>query len=138
MNNYLKLPAHINNINNFREIVKSCMRENGFDEAQIIKVQMAVEEALVNVCNYAYPDKTGDVELKCYCIGEGCLKIELRDWGIPFNPLSVRDPDIKADLADRKIGGLGIFLIKNIMDKVSYRREKNANVLELIAYKKKT
>jgi anti-sigma regulatory factor (Ser/Thr protein kinase) len=62
------------------------------------------------------------------------LIIEIIDSGLPFNPLSKDDPDLLLDLDERKIGGYGVFLIKTLIDEVTYQRENNQNILTLIVY----
>ena len=64
-------------------------------------------------------------------IGEDRLEFRISDNGIPFDPTVAADPDVAADVKDRPIGGLGIFLVKHIMDQVSYCRENGKNILSM-------
>ena len=95
-----------------------------------IQLQLAVEEAVVNICDYAYETPPGTVEICLEQEGDR-LTLELRDEGIPFDPLAVDAPDRQAGLDDRKLGGLGIFLIGKVVDEVRYRREEGVNVLTM-------
>lgn len=124
----IKLPAKIENLEKWRKAVSRCAQEQGFVQERIIEIELAIEEALVNICHYSYPEKTGDVEINCKGDHQQFI-IEMIDSGIPFDMTSRPDPDLKAGLFERQIGGLGIYLIKKMMDKVEYRRENGQNIL---------
>jgi anti-sigma regulatory factor (Ser/Thr protein kinase) len=64
------------------------------------------------------------------------LIIEITDFGIPFNPLLQEAPQVTDDISERKVGGLGVYFIKTVMDEVYYRREGDKNILTLVVYKK--
>ncbi len=95
------------------------------------QIRLAMEEVLANVINYAYSNNDGIVELRFENPKDRNIKIQVIDQGEKFDPLSKEDPDISLGIEERKIGGLGIFMVKNIMDKVTYTREKNKNILVL-------
>jgi len=130
----INLPARIENLGRFMNSVSECARAQGFDQRKISEIELATEEALVNICNYSYPEEPGDVEINCK-MENGRFIIEIIDSGIPFDITSLVDPDITSDIAKRKIGGLGVFLTKQMMDEVRYRRENDRNILELIVRK---
>ncbi len=93
-----------------------------------MQISMCFEEAFVNIASYAYTGGTGTA--KCIVRREkGQIAVELRDKGIPFDPLAKPTPDVTLKAEDRKIGGLGIFLIKQMMDAVSYERKNDENIL---------
>ena len=98
------------------------------DENLLFKIRLCCEEAVQNVVDYAYTDGLGSLEAGT-SLQDGVLKIFLKDEGTPFNPLLKADPDITASLEDRAIGGLGIFLCKQMMDKVEYSFEEGHNIL---------
>ena len=127
----LLLAAKIENLEAMFKFVREASAAQGFDEKKIGQVQLAAEEALVNVIKYAYPGKSGDLEISCENKKEG-LEIAISDSGIPFDPLSLPEPDIHSPMEKRKIGGLGIFMMRKIMDEVKYRREDNRNILTLL------
>jgi len=104
----------------------------GFDSRRLSEIELCVEEVLVNIFNYAYPGEPGEVEISCHSAPEGTLTIRIVDSGIPFNILSSDDPDISLSIDERHIGGLGIYFVKQLMDRVEYHRENNKNVLSLI------
>lgn len=127
----LKLPASLDNLDKFVELVSFWARAQGFNEKKINKIELATEEALVNVFNYAYKAQNGEVEVTCQQDEHGNFLVEIIDFGTPFNIFSVLEPDINSKLEDKNIGGLGIFLIKKFTDDTKYRREGDKNILSL-------
>lgn len=96
------------------------------------KIRLAVEEAVVNVVDYAYQDGEGWLEAETAINAEGSvLSLIIRDAGVPFNPLEKADPDLSLSAEERGIGGLGIFLCKQLMDNVSYVYQDGCNVLTM-------
>lgn len=103
-------------------------------KAVVMSVRLALEEAMVNVINYAYPGhETGKINLKAlYKPQEKAIRFELTDSGKPFDPTQVEDVDLSLGVEERPVGGLGIFLIKKRMDVVEYKRENDMNKLMMI------
>lgn len=94
------------------------------------KIELSVEEAVQNVVQYAYEGGIGWLEVGTSLDDKSLiLTVELRDAGLPFNPLENDDPDIMLSANERPVGGLGIYLCKNMMDSISYRYEDGNNVL---------
>ena len=94
------------------------------------KIELSVEEAVDNVVQYAYDGGIGWLEAGTSLDDKSLvLTIELRDAGVPFNPLEKDDPDITLSAKERPVGGLGIYLCKQMMDSISYRYEDGNNVL---------
>ena len=103
------------------------------DEALRFKLRLSIEEAVENVVRYAYDGGIGWLEVGTSLDHDTLLlTIELRDAGVPFNPLEKEDPDITLTAEEREIGGLGIFLCKKMMDSISYRYEDGNNVLTMM------
>lgn len=101
-------------------------------ESQRNPILIAVEEIFGNIVFYGYPKGNGSVNVTIeFHRSERMLILTFSDSGIPFNPLEVSDPDVNAPLSERKIGGLGVFMVKKLMDSVEYRRESDRNVLTL-------
>jgi len=132
----MKWPARLENLQRFLKPVSECARAEGFDQERIQEIELALEEALVNIFNYAYPEGAGEVEVGCGVENDHWI-IEIIDSGIPFDMTSLSDPDLTADVEERKIGGLGIFLVRKMVDEVTYRREKDRNILTLAVKKEK-
>ena len=97
--------------------------------AAVFKLELALEEILVNVVHYAYPEGTiGTVDIGCRADASG-ISICICDSGRAFNPLEKETPDLNLGIEDRQIGGLGIFLTREMVDDIQYRRENDRNVI---------
>ena len=95
-------------------------------------MRLAVEEAVVNVMNYAYPqDKEGDITVKIMSDGTPLVSIII-DEGVLFDPTMKERADTTLSAEDRQIGGLGILLVRELMDSINYERIEGTNVLTLI------
>ena len=101
---------------------------------EVFQLNLALEEAVVNVMNYAYED-SGLIDLSAKVVDSEIVFV-LEDSGKAFDPTKVDDPDITLSAEDRDIGGLGIFLVQQLMSGVTYSREDGKNVLTMI-YKRK-
>jgi len=130
-----KLPAILENLNLFIEPVSHCAQAQGFGPERVSEIELALEEALVNIVSYSYPKKNGDVEVTCSIDYENRFVIDIMNWGVPFNPLSTDEPDLISDIPERKVGGLGIFMIRELMDDVKYRFKGDKNMLTLVVNK---
>ena len=130
----LTFPAKLEELESMFKFIRGAAEKLGFSSKKINQTQIAIEEALVNIISYAYPDGNGDLEIT-YNIEDGKkLVMQIIDWGIPFDPLSLPEPDINAPIEEREIGGLGIFMMRQIMDEVSYERSGDRNILTLVRY----
>jgi anti-sigma regulatory factor (Ser/Thr protein kinase) len=96
-------------------------------------MELVVEEVVVNICRHAYSDAPGEVEIRCVRADSEHLFVEFIDSGKPFNILASPAPDLTVDVNERQVGGLGIPLIRAMMDKVSYCREGDRNILRVTA-----
>ena len=129
------MPANMENFDKLMDFIQVEAENAGFDKKPVNKIRLACEEIIINVINYAYPDKEGDIEIKCNSNKDDSgFFIKIIDWGAPFNPLSKPEPDINAPADEREIGGLGIFLVRKVIDKFDYTREGNSNILTLFKY----
>ena len=102
----------------------------GVHPKRVMHLELAVEEAAVNICSYAYEIPPGEVTIRISRETE-VVRIELIDVGVPFDPLAADAPDIKSELENREVGGLGIFLIRRVLDEVHYSRSGDRNILSL-------
>ena len=129
----LRLPALVENLKEFTRFVSDFAKAEGFTPKRIREIELATEEALINIFNYAYPDdETGEVEVRCWMEDSSSLVIDILDTGKPFDIQAVPEPDLTLDISERKIGGLGIYLIKKMVSEVQYRREGGSNILTLV------
>lgn len=118
------------------QFVSGFALDHGFSKGKIHDIQLATEEALLNIFQYAYPgEHKGEVEVTCEMRGDSELNIRIFDTGVSFDILSLSEPDLTCPLPDRKIGGLGCYLIRKMADDVQYRRQGDANVLNLMIRK---
>lgn len=102
------------------------------DDVLKFKLRLSIEEAVENVVRYAYDGGIGWLETGINFDQDSLLlTIQLRDAGVPFNPLEKDDPDVTLSAEERKIGGLGIYLCKKMMDNIEYRYEDGNNVLTM-------
>jgi anti-sigma regulatory factor (Ser/Thr protein kinase) len=124
-------PARMEVIPQVVDFVSEAAEAAGLDAERVMHVQLAVEEAVVNVAQYAYEGPPGEVLVRAQGTDQR-FTVELVDTGAPFDPLAGEEPDLQADLEERPIGGLGIFLIRQVMDEVHYRREEGRNILTLV------
>lgn len=114
------------------EIVESILSDKMIphDEDLIFKIRLCVEEVAENIVQYAYPQGEGWMEASVDLTDDE-VSIEFKDSGTPFNPLEKPDPDITLGADEREIGGLGIFLCKQMMDSVVYRFENGCNYFKM-------
>ena len=99
--------------------------------ATTMKLNLAIEEAVVNVMNYAYPqDTVGDINIEAKG-DDNQLEFIISDTGTPFDPTAKAEVDTTLSAEERPIGGLGIHLVRQIMDGVTYERKDNKNILTL-------
>ncbi|MBU3952885.1 MAG: ATP-binding protein [Proteobacteria bacterium] len=135
MNKTLVLSATLENLETLIAHASSFATDNGMDPKLVYQVELSLEEVLVNVISYAYPEGTqGNVEVNCSWEVRQGLTLEVVDYGEAFDPLAKPDPDTSLSLDERSIGGLGIFLTKKMMDKVTYDRCQGKNILTLIKH----
>lgn len=94
-------------------------------------LELALDEILTNQINYGFRDGSAHEILVDIQIDRGRLSVEIRDDGVPFDPLDIAAPDLEAGIEERQIGGLGMHFVKALLDEVSYRRSRGWNVLTL-------
>lgn len=124
--------ADVKELDNLFEYSSALLKILNFDNRDIIMINTALEEIFVNVAKYAYENSSikGTVEVS---LSNDKKKVTFifKDTGKKFNPLDREDPNINAKSEDREIGGLGIYMVKKIMDHVSYEYKDGFNILTL-------
>jgi anti-sigma regulatory factor (Ser/Thr protein kinase) len=127
---WLRLAARLESLEAFRHFVREGARAAALNDEKLWRLDLVLEEALVNVFRYAYPtDRPGEVRVGWRSGENGGLTVVICDSGREFDPLSKAPPDLTADLEDRPIGGLGIHLIRQIAASVQYQRIGDMNQL---------
>lgn len=114
----LEIAGKLENLSVIAEFIATAMRQLGIEEG-IFDVQIAVDEACTNIIQYAYAGKGGIIAISCE-LQDNDIVITITDKGMPFDPGSVPPPDLEADLNHRRVGGLGMYLMRKLMDDVSY------------------
>jgi anti-sigma regulatory factor (Ser/Thr protein kinase) len=116
----LEVTNTINSLPVISDFVADALTHFEADPATINRVQLAIDEACTNVIKYAYSGEgVGSLKLDLELEGN-ILIITLTDWGKPFDPNTIPPPDLNSEVEERRIGGLGIYFIKKLMDDVSY------------------
>ena len=127
----LVLHNNIQQLSLLTDFIESIAQENGLNRDVAVSINLALEEAVVNVIDYAYPEGV-DGTMEIDVTGNGkVLAFTLTDSGKAFDPTARGEVDITAGLEDRPVGGLGIHLIRSIMDKVAYERKEGKNILTM-------
>ena len=128
--------AQYENLAAIDQFVADAAERAGFDSCTVYQVQLAVDEACSNIIEHAYGGE-GDGIIQCSRrIEDGALTIVLRDYGEPFDPASVPEPDLEAGLEERSEGGLGLYFIFQIMDEVTFNFDaQDGNMLTLVKRK---
>ena len=127
----LTLHNDIDEIPRLHALIQSIAEETDMDHVLAMSLNLALEEAVSNVMLYAYPaGSKGQVVIEAD-VRDDHLVFRVIDSGVPFDPTLASEPDLAADLKDRPIGGLGIYLVKRIMDQVSYARKNGKNILSM-------
>jgi serine/threonine-protein kinase RsbW len=107
------------------------MQRYGFHAEDILDTQLAVEEAVTNVIFHGYRKGGGKISVTCR-IGADRVEVQIADSAPRFDPLSIPEPELDASIEERKVGGLGVYLIRRVMDEISYRYENGKNILVLM------
>lgn len=129
--NHITLPNDVQTIPQLNAFVDEVCEAAGYDMSTTMKLNLAIEEAVVNVMNYAYPSGTTDnVDIDAQ-LNDERLKFVISDKGTPFDPTAKAEVDTTLTAEERGIGGLGIHLIRQIMDTINYERVDGKNVLTL-------
>ena len=146
----LKILAVVNNLAQVLENVDAQLETENCPMKIQMQVDIAVEELFVNIANYAYTPDTGDADILIETL-DTCpipeeyrkglsekdlkgkwLRITLSDSGVPFDPLQKDDPDISLSAQERRVGGLGIFMVKKSMDHMYYEYKDGKNHISII------
>ena len=131
INNSIILHNDVQEVPVMTEFVEKTAEQAHLDPSTTMTLTLAIEEAVANIMKYAYPEgEVGSIEINA-TINEGSLSFTIKDSGTPFDPTQVKKADITLSAEDREIGGLGIHLIRNIMDTVEYHHTSNQNILTL-------
>ena len=131
----ITVEASMENLDKVTSFVEAFLDDYACPMKIAMKILLCVEELYANVVNYAYGSRGGNctIELEGNAYEtEHKVCIRVRDQGVPFDPFAKEDPDITLSADEREIGGLGIYMVKNIMDTVSYEYKQQENIVTMI------
>lgn len=130
------MSSAVTNLAQIADFVSERARSVGLDEEQVFEVQMAVDEACANAMEHAYGGRSdGQVHVCCYSSNDEFV-VRVTDFGKPFDPERVPQPQIDAPLEEREIGGLGLFFMRRLMDRVEIRSSQTGNQVLLAKHRK--
>lgn len=128
----LSLWADYSHLSSIRRFVGEVGEDLGIPERELYELELAVDEACTNVIEHGYQGQGGKIEIEIQPLNGGVLVV-IRDWGIPFDPDSIPEPDILAPLEERPLGGVGLFLMRKVMSQVHFDFDpQEGNTLTMI------
>jgi len=131
---HMVIKNELSEIENVNARFEKFARDNNLAAVIGQKMGIAFDDLLNNVISYAFRDDgRHEVDIKAELVG-GRLTITISDDGVPFNPLGVQAPDTRLSVDERELGGLGIHLVRNLVDHISYQRRINRNVLSVVMH----
>ena len=131
MKKEIKIKNQVGELEKVNAFIEEIGDELQLDMELLMNLNLVMEEMVSNVIFYAYPEgKTADIELSAECTGH-TLTFVLSDKGREFDPTMKEDIDTGTDPADRELGGLGIYIVKNVMNEVTYQRLEGKNLLTM-------
>jgi len=128
---YFVVENKMDELSSLAEKIERLADEWSISQELSMKINLVIEEALSNIILYAFNDKLKHEIRISVSKEDNNLEITFKDDGIPFNPLLQKKPDINLPAEERPVGGLGIFLMSQVMDEMHYSRDKNQNILIL-------
>lgn len=126
-----ELRNHLSELATLSEKMEGVGQALGLSRKCLFEINLALDELFTNIISYGFPDQSEHFIQVNVSAERGVLTVVLEDDGIAFNPLARIPPELPCTLDECKVGGLGIHLVKNLMDEVTYERRTGANVLTL-------
>jgi anti-sigma regulatory factor (Ser/Thr protein kinase) len=123
--------ASIDHLRAMLEWILSSLVSMELEKKDLLRIELAAEEAIVNIIRHAYKDRAEEIEIEIDLLSKNLIEMRFKDNGPAFNPLQIQSPDLNLSVEEREVGGLGIYLIRQYMHKVYYRREDGTNILIL-------
>ena len=126
----LQMEARRDRLDDLLDILRTDAEQQGCPGEKIVSLEICAEEIFVNIASYAYGNKTGEVRITEEVTDHG-ISLCFRDRGMPYDPLAKEDPDTTLSLKERQVGGLGIYMVKNMMDSLFYEYVDGYNCLTM-------
>lgn len=128
----LSVQASTNHLHEVRDFVASYAVKMGFPKEDVDDIRLAVDEAYTNIIKHAYNyDNTQSVEI-ILKLNDNEFHISLLDYGKTFDPTSYHEPNLKKQIKEKKRGGVGVYLMKKLMDKIEYRKRGQRNEIRMV------
>jgi anti-sigma regulatory factor (Ser/Thr protein kinase) len=128
----MRLSADFSDLAAIREFVAQTGHDLGLDEDLIPDLQLAVDEICANVIEHGYNGQCGEIEITIEPIPNG-VRTQVRDWGVAFEPQQVPTPNVTSPLEQRPLGGLGLFLVRQMMDDLRFEFDaQNGNTVTMV------
>jgi anti-sigma regulatory factor (Ser/Thr protein kinase) len=126
----LRVQSELRELDKVRQFLKKNLDGLDISEEDIYKIELSLVEMCTNIMRYAYPRKKGEIVISAW-YEKGDFSLEIRDSGVAFDPRQVKRPTLEEMINRDEMGGLGIFLARKLMDRFSYRREDDQNILTM-------
>ena len=128
----ITIPARVDQLDEVTAFIEEQLGKTDCSEDDLFYFSLAAEEIFVNIANYAYEGGEGDAEITfSFDEKKRTIQVVFSDSGLPFDPTQAREPDITLKASERKVGGMGIHLVRKTMDEVEYQYVRGKNVLTI-------
>ena len=134
----MQLRNSLSELEKLGEKLEKFGRSHGFSQKALFEICLSMEELITNIISYGYNDEADHWIQIAVSHDNGIITIHLEDDGIPFDPLEAEEPDCECPVEQRKVGNLGIYLTKKVMDNMVYKRSGDRNILVLTKSLEKT
>ncbi len=135
MKKSITVKAKKDNLREVTEFIDDFLNEKSCPVKTRTVLDIVLEEIFINIASYAYNTDIGEdsdtIEIACDISDDGVVKLIFMDDGVQYNPLEKKDPKLDVVLEEREIGGLGIFMVKNMVDNISYEYAGGKNILKI-------
>jgi anti-sigma regulatory factor (Ser/Thr protein kinase) len=128
MEKSLTVKSELADIEKIRVFLEMTLKDLHLSEEAYYLIELSILEMCINIVRYAYPGEKGEITIRIWNRGKKIF-FEIKDWGIPFDPRKVPEPDVREMVKQGQTGGLGIFLSRQLMNGFEYKREKDQNIL---------
>jgi len=129
----LRITSDLSEVKKIRSFLSEILKELNLAEKDSFVIELSLLEICINIIRYAYPQEKGEIFIRIWQQGRKIF-VEIRDYGIPFDPRESEKPEIEELVKNEKKGGFGILLARKLMDGFDYKRENEQNILTM--YKK--
>ena len=129
--NTLDIEAKVENFDQVSQFINENLEAHDCPLKAMMQIEVVVEEIFTNIAKYAYGDNVGRAKIKIDIQDQKEVEITFMDTGVPYNPLANADPDVTLSAEEREIGGLGIFMSKQMMDHMAYEYSDGMNILRI-------